>query len=461
MRALLKRLYEKFPPSIREWAQVSYHMVPPEWRYGESYRNALALFEKSDWWDEEKLREYQEERLRLLVHHCYEHVPYYREVFQERGLTPGDIHGIADLSKIPFLTKDIVKLRKEDLFAKNIPRSTMEEAHTSGSSGTPLTFYMDRTTRPVDRALALRRLLWLGYREGEVKAFFDSLPLANPRHHIKYFPGARELRVSFRAVDDRSLDDMLDALDHYKPAFIDAWPSCLYILARWIQKRHRKIPPPRYVGTASENLHPHMKELIENAFGARVIDWYGQEESVAVAMQCSFAREYHIQMEMGILELVPTTADHAGEIVGTCLHNFAMPFLRYKTGDLAVQGTGEPCPCGRKHPTLSRVVGRDTELVITPEGRAISPLILHFVFYRLDEVKEAQIVQEDVRTLRVKVVPWGALSAQTRQTIIREIHDRLDSPSMNVTMEETEDIPRTKGGKRPFVITKLNVEDYL
>jgi phenylacetate-CoA ligase len=227
-----------------------------------------------------------------------------------------------------------------------------------------------------------------------------------------------------------------------------------------MEKRHRKIPPPRYIVTASENLHPHMKEAIEKAFEARVIDWYGQEESVAVAMQCSFAGGYHIQMEMGILELARSGADLTGEIVGTCLHNFAMPFLRYKTGDLAVQGTGEPCPCGRKHPTLSRVVGRDTELVITPEGRAISPLILHFAFYRLDEVKEAQIVQEDIRTLRVRVVPWLTLTGQTRQAIVREIHDRLSSPSMNVIVEETSDIPRTVGGKRPFVITKLNVEDY-
>jgi phenylacetate-CoA ligase len=213
VRVSLKRLYEKLPDSLKEWAQIGYHAVPPRWRYGKQYRNALSLFERSEWWDEEKLREYQEERLRLLVSHCYKHVPYYRKVFQERGLTPGDIRGIEDLPKLPFLTKDIVIRRGKELLANNIPRGAMESAHTSGSSGSPLTFYMDRTTRPVDRALALRRLLWLGYREGDVKAFFKSLPLTNPRHQIKYFPGARELRISFCAVDDDSLDHMLDAMD--------------------------------------------------------------------------------------------------------------------------------------------------------------------------------------------------------------------------------------------------------
>jgi phenylacetate-CoA ligase len=460
MRGFLKHLLESAPPFAAQWAQLAYHFVPPSWRYGKAFRDAVALLEKSEHWSEKQLKQYQEKRLELIINQCYSHVPYYREIFEERGLTPRDIQGIEDLSKLPPLTKDLVRQRAKDLRATNIPFVELEAVHTSGSSGAPLNFYMDKTTRPVDRAFALRKLLWLGYKKGDLMGFFKGLPLVNPNKFIRYFPGARELRISFHNSDERRLTEMIDALNHYKPAFIDAWPSCLFILARWIEKSGRSVPPPKYILTASENLYPHIKEKIERVFKAPVIDWYGQEESVAVALQCSYARGYHIQMEMGIVELAPS-GDGMAEIVGTCLHNMAMPFLRYKTGDLAIPGNAEPCPCGRKHPTLLKIVGREADFVLTPEMNVISALILHFAFYDLPEVKEAQIIQEDLNTLTVRIVSWEKLSEATRKIIVQGLESRLQSPAMNLILEETDDIPRTKGGKRPFVVSRLKLENYL
>jgi phenylacetate-CoA ligase len=302
--------------------------------------------------------------------------------------------------------------------------------------------------------------LWLGYRKGDVIGYFKGLPLANPNKFIRYFPGARELRISFHNSDEGRLSQMIDALDHYKPGFIDAWPSCLYILARWIEKSGRSVPPPKYILTASENLYPHIKDKIERVFKAPVIDWYGQEESVAIALQCSFAQGYHIQMEMGIVELVPS-CDGMVEIIGTCLHNMAMPFLRYKTGDLAIPGDNEPCPCGRKHPTLAKIVGREADFVLTPEMNIVSALILHYAFYDLPEIKEAQIIQEDLASLTIKIVPWAKMSDATRKIVVSALQSRLQSPKMNLILEETDDIPRTRGGKRPFVISRLKLENYL
>jgi phenylacetate-CoA ligase len=461
VRVFLKSLFRNAPTQVLEWAQIAYHFLPAGWRYGSAFTDAVKLLSESERWEEKDFLKYQESLLEPLLRHCYDNVPYYRAVFQERGITPRDIQGIADLNKLPLLTKEIVRKQQKELLARNISFRGMEEAHTSGSSGTPLTFFMDKNTRPVDRALALRKLLWLGYKLGDRIAFFKGLPLANPSKFIRYFPGARELRISFHNSDDRRLNDMLDALRHYKPDFIDAWPSCLYILAQWIEKTGRSVNPPRYILTASENLYPHVREKIEKTFQASVVDWYGQEESVAIAMQCSLARGYHIQPEMGVFELIPADRPGVSEIVGTCLHNNAMPFLRYRTGDLAVKGDSDSCPCGRKHPILEKVIGREADFVLTPERNLVSPLILDFAFYHLDEVREAQIIQEDIKTLRIRVVPWDTLSESTRVTLIKEIEVRLASPTMRMILEETQDIPRTEGGKRPFVISKLRMEDYL
>ncbi len=461
LRTGLKHLYEIAPPQVREWAQIAYHALPPEVRYGRPYRDAVKLFKETEYWPEDRLIAYQEERLRTLVAHAYANVPYYREIFDERGLKPKDIESVGDLSKLPILTKETIRLRRQDLIAKDIPRIALEAAHTSGSTGSPLTFYMDRSTRPVDRALALRRLQWLGHRTGDTTAIFKGMPLTNSNKFIQYFHGAREVRMSFHHATEMRLEAMVNALDHYRPDFIDAWPSCLHILCRWARRAGRRLPSPRFIVTASENLYPHMREYLQDAFEAPVIDWYGQEESVAVAMECSYAKGYHVQMEMGIVELLPAKEEGLHEIVGTCLHNRAMPFIRYRTGDLAEKGPAGVCPCGRSHPRLARFRGRETELVVTPEGRMVSPLILHFAFYHLEEIREAQLVQEAVDRLHVRVIPWKAISSGTEARLTAELRDRLESPAMNIRFEVTDEIPRGSGGKRPFFLSRLETQDYL
>ncbi len=460
MRGYLKTLLQRrVPEPIRKWAQLIADRVPPSVRYGKPYSESLALLKESETWDEETLVAYQEKRLQILVNHCYDNVPYYREVFWQNGLTPKDIQTVNDLQKLPFLTKEIVKRRKEDLIATNISFLNREVASTSGSTGAPLDFYMDPTTRPMERALAFRHLSWLGYKKGDRLAVFKVPPLSDPKQFYQYLPRSGELRISFRDIDEPRLEKMVDLLEQFKPDFISAWPSSLYILARWMERNKRTIQPPKFIVTGSENMYPHMKERIEEVFKASVSDFYGQEESVAIAMQCSLGQGYHVQMEMGIVELVPFRAGMS-EIVGTGLHNMVMPFLRYRTGDLTTDGSG-PCPCGRKHPLISGIVGREADLIVTPEGKLVSPLLLNPPFHRLEEIKEGQIIQEDVETLRIVIVPWDRISESTREQLGREISDALASPGMRVIIEELEGIPRTGSCKNAFVVSRIRLEDYL
>ncbi|MFH1115835.1 MAG: phenylacetate--CoA ligase family protein [Pseudomonadota bacterium] len=458
MRAYLKTLIKKGPPSLVRWGHVLYDLMPPSLRYGKPWTEAFSLVKETERWDKRRLIQYQEERLECLLLHCYENVPYYRQVFQERDLKPGDIQSIDDLKKLPTLTKETVRKRKDDLLATNVSAFERDPAHTSGSSGTPLDFFMDKTTRPLDRALVLRHLMSLGYGKGDRLAFFNGLPLADPDMLSLYLPGSRELRLTFHQVDDRRLEMMVDRLEQFRPAFINAWPSCLYILAKWMEKNNRSIPPPKYIVTSSETQYPHIREKVESVFRCRVIDWYGQEESCAVAVQCPLGQGYHIQMEMGLIEMLPAADDHR-RIIGTCLHNAAMPFVRYETGDLAVEGDGN-CPCGRPHPTVQKILGRQADFVVTPEGSIVSPLILHFSFYNLDEIREAQIIQEDLNTLRILIAPWECISADTKEKVLREMRSRLQSPGMQLIIEEVDCIPSAPNCfKKPFLVSRVPLDD--
>jgi phenylacetate-CoA ligase len=460
MRALLKNvMLWAAPARAVKWARAFGDYLPNSLRYGKHYREALALFRESDGWDEGRLREYQDALLRLLIEHAYSNVPYYRELFRERGLRPEDIRTAQDLTKIPYLTKEIVRERKQDLVAGNIRPVNRDEANTSGSTGSSLTFFMDSTTRPFERAVAFRHLQWLGYKPGDPIAYFRVLPMTYRDRWYTHYRPSNMLRMSFRVVNEQRLEKIVNLLNSFKPVYLSAWPSSLLILAKWMERTGKRVPPLRYLISGSENLYPHVRETVERVFGAPVIDHYGQEESVAVAMQCSYGRGYHVQMEMGILELAHHV-DGFMEIVGTCLHNLAMPFIRYRTGDLAIEGGG-PCPCGRHHPLLAEIVGREADFVVTPENNVVSPLTLNYLFHNRPEIREGQIIQEDLDLFRIKVVPWKRISEETREGLLRDLRSALESSGIRLIIEEVKDIPRTVGCKKPFVISRVHAAKEL
>jgi phenylacetate-CoA ligase len=459
VRGFLKTFLPRFLGPFREPAKVLYDLVPPSIRYGRSYSEALALLEASERWDLSALRAYQDRMLRRLVRHCYTNVPYYRKIFLETGLRPEDINTVDDLKKLPLLTKELVRKHKHELLATNFSLLKKDPDATSGSTGMPLDFFVDNTARAMEMALALRHLQWLGYEDGDRVAEIKEDRFYSPDRVFRYFPGSKHLKFSFFRVDDSRLQRTVEALEEFKPAFIKAYPSSLFVLTRWMDRHKKKIPPPRYIITSSENLYHSTREQAEAVLKAPVIDWYGQNEKVATAFQCSVGRGYHIQMEQAIVEFVPARSGPT-EMVGTALHSLGMPFIRYRTGDRAVDG-GEECPCGRKHPVMSEVIGREWDYIVTPEKNLIAPVAMDYALYHLEEIKESQIVQEDINTLKIRLVPWETISGTTKQKLLSEVRSHLGSLIMNVVIEEVDHIPRTARGKKPFIVSHLQMDRYI
>ncbi len=459
MRGFLKTFLPKILGPLWDPAKILYDMVPLPVRYGRAYSEAVSLLEATERWSLDKLVAYQENMLRRLIRHCYANVPYYRKVFTESGLTPDDVGSIRDLEKLPFLTKAIVRKHKKDLLATNFSSRRTQPDSTSGSTGAPLDFSIDKATRAMEVALAFRHLRWLEYEDGDRIAEIKEDSFTYPDRLYWYFPGSKHLKFSFFRIDDSRLEETALALERFKPRFIKAFPSSLFILSRRMERHQKRIQAPKYIITSSETLYPSTKDLAERIFKAPVVDWYGQNEKVATAFQCESRRGYHIQMEQAIVEMIPSKTG-TFEIVGTALHAFGMPFIRYRTGDTGIE-EDQPCPCGRVHPVLSELMGREGEFIITPEKQIVTPTAMDYAIYHLEEIKESQIIQEDINTLRIRVVPWEIISEPTKERMLHEILGYLGSPSMNLIWEEVAEIPRTSRSKKPFVISYLNVEDYI
>jgi len=141
VRELAKR---RLPYPAKRGLKYIYGAIPPRFRYGKVFWETYNFLQESQWWSGEKLQEYQVQQLEKLLKHAYKNVPYYREVFDKRGLKPKNIRDFDDLRKLPCLTREIIQENLPDLLARNYPRSKLEYVTTGGSTGIPLGFCWER-----------------------------------------------------------------------------------------------------------------------------------------------------------------------------------------------------------------------------------------------------------------------------------------------------------------------------
>ncbi len=262
---------------------------------------------------------------------------------------------------------------------------------------------------------------------------------------------------SYHLAPDR-IPAYLDALRAYEVASVLGYPSALAVLAQGALEAHG--PPVRIpvVISNAEPLLPHQRERIARAFGGVVRDSYGMAEQVAAASECGDG-SLHLWPEAGVLELLEDGGGAAvldgtaGRVVATGLLNPDMPLVRYEVGDRAVLATSlPPCSCGRSLPRVASIEGRMDDVVLTPDGARVGRL--DPVFKADLAVREAQIVQEKIDLLRVRVVPAPGWSQRDRDAIVERLRDRVGR-RMDVRIEETTFLERTPGGKLRGVVSRL------
>ena len=160
----------------------------------------------------------------------------------------------------------------------------------------------------------------------------------------------------------------------------------------------------------------------------------------------------HISPEYGVVELVETEGGH--EIVATGLINDAMPFIRYRTGDLAVPGDGAPCRCGRGLPTLGAIIGRVDDVVMTPEGAAVGPAALSLAFQGVPNLRESQIVQDSPDRIALVLAVTPAYGPADEQFLLAELRKRLGL-RLVIDVSYVDVVPRTSGGKQRLIVSSL------
>jgi phenylacetate-CoA ligase len=457
MNKWVERFYERSPVVVQHAMISAYGLRLKRARYGGRFKSYLEELERTERYSEHELEELQNEKLRTLIRHCYENVPYYWNLFRELNLTPADFRTAADLPKLPILEKETVRSQPELFHARNFLNKPREVVGTSGTTGTTLKIHVDLEGRRRNYAFFARLKRWAGVSlTGRVATFAGRTIVSAGTDRPpfwRYNLAGNTILFSSYHLSEKNLPAYLSKLCAWNPELIDSYPSSVETLARYVLAHGSRAPQPHAIITSSETLRADQREAICAAFRTRIFDQYGSAEQVCFISECE-AGSYHIHPEYGITEfLAGNGADpEAGlRIVATGFTNMAMPFLRYNTGDLAVPGSAS-CLCGRKFKTVEQIVGREDDMLVTPDGRPIGRL--DPVFKGLETIRRAQIVQESLQRIVVRVVPGNGFH-QTDLDGIRHELDKRIGPGVDYSFEVMDEISPSRGGKFRAVVSHV------
>jgi phenylacetate-CoA ligase len=465
---MVEKVYSKLPKSIQYAAKYAYGTIPISIRYGKVFRDTYAFLRESQWWSKEQLEEYQLEQLSKLLKHAYENVPYYRRVFDERGLKPKDVQDFKDLQLLPYLTKEDVRANFNDLIARNIPKEQMDYGTTGGSTAIPLGLYIEKKAHNIRDAFDWRQYNWANYYfgdkcvvlRGNVINMFEN----GKRAWWEYDPFNNCLILSSYDMTEENLFKYVEKIEEFQTKVIRGYPSALDILARFIKEQSMKINKKgniKAISTSSETLYQPQRELIEDVFGCKIFDLYGNYEQVPRFGECEMHEGLHIYLEYGITEIIgkdgkPVTKEgEIGEIVGTGFTNYAFPLIRYKPEDLSVW-TNKRCSCGRELPLIKRIEGRLQELVVTKKGNLIPMTGINMHSDVFDNVKQFQFVQEKKGRLIMNIIKKSSYTDKDTEYILSELYKKMGD-GVDIEIVFVDEIPLTERGKYRFLIQKLPI----
>ncbi|MBI3947386.1 MAG: phenylacetate--CoA ligase family protein [Armatimonadetes bacterium] len=431
-----------------------YHRLPLRWRPPRGARKYRALNEESQWWPVERIQEHQLARLRGILTHARENVPYYTGLIRQAGIDPEGLKSLEDLRSLPILEKQVVRDKTRALTADDWKRWKPVTHVTGGSTGQRLAVLMGRAGYYAHLADQMRHYDWAGYHFGDRLAMFTPhLQDFDRQEQLFDFHRPRNtLFVNGRLFSQETLAAMTEALARFRPEAIIASPSHLHLLCQYLAEKGMGAIRPRALMTTSEMLYDFQREEIGRFFGTRVYDFYGMSEHAAGGAECEAGR-YHMSLEYTVTEVLrpdgtPAQPGEMGEIIGTNLVNYAMPLIRYRTGDLGVPAEG-PCPCGRTLPALERVSGRSQDLIVTPRGVTVFSSV-RFSFHDIRTVKEVQIVQEDVSRFRIRAAVADGYRPEHGQKMAQALARGLGYEA-TVTVEPVSHLARTEQGKLRLV----------
>lgn len=414
----------------------------------------------------DEIRSRQAAALSETVQHARQCSPFWKQRFAESGIDPDRVQTIGDLHSLPLLTKDEVREQLEAISDSGQATSRLA-ARTGGSTAAPMLFYRDRACH--DFREAVRDDYWI--RTGIPRharwanvwgAMSDLGNWSGIRSRWRNRLLRRVLMIPANQLDDRSIQGFAAELNRFCPRLLHGYSQALLLFARLMKQHNLALPDSLVAVTATaEPLHDDQKTGLQDTCGVPVYRVYGTREFGFLAGELPGHQGLMINPLNALVEIVdaagqPVQANQPGQIVVTDLRNRATPLIRYRIGDIgswndALGNTDLP-----GWSSLNIEAGRETDFVMTPEGRLVGGAGLTLI--GTAGFSQLQYVQQQPGRLTVNYVANHRTQEADFETLRRQLAEIVGD--LEIEFQQCDRILPLASGKFQFVYSPVSRQAF-
>ena len=445
---------------MNRWVAKHLAYLPAQRLQGLDVRRYEAELTSNQSLRADELRAVRDRKIRSLVAHAYSHVPFYRRLFDDAGIVPEAIAGIADLRRVPVLTKRTILDHEADLVASPW-HGRVFQRKTSGSTGMTLHFKKEADALAMNDAVMNRCYAWYGIGVGDRQARFWGVPVdwrPRLRENLKDVVTNR-IRISAFDLSRSTCAREYRRIRRFRPDYFYGYTSAIYAFAEICAELGlplRELPLKAVICTA-EKMYAHHRTALEQAFACPVVDEYGSSENGVISFQCRLGRMHmmsdHLAIEFVDEAGAPVAEGERGRIVITDLSSYAMPLIRYDIGDVG-SAADAVCGCGITLPLMEIVEGRQEDFIRTEGGTLVHAAYLCYTL-KDDAVREFKMYQKSRESLLVQIVKSPRFTEETQRALEARLRTALGD-RIAIRFEYLESIPREVSGKLRYFVSEID-----
>lgn len=465
MAGLQKKIYDSLPYPFKVFLLNIKAYLNVKQRYNKEFNSYLSHY--SNLWKAplSNVLQYQKKELTQLLLEIFEHSDWYRVKMEQLNITTESIRKdpFKVLVQMPILEK--IDRKKNVLSLSNKNRKTAMVHYTSGTSGTPTVDYIDKESINKSFALWKRFHKVIGITKKNKTVRFSGRLIINantkkpPFWVYNYFE--KQLLMSTYHLTSNNLPHYLKKLNNFKPELLDGYPSALYILSRFINKKSIKLDfTPLAIAVTAETLYDYQRHEIEKAFGCKVFNQYASNEGSPLITEC-IAGHLHLNLDSGVFEFLNPKGEKAkpGELaylVVSSFINFKTPLVRYNIGDtVELSDKDEKCSCGCEMPIIKKIIGREDDILWTEEKGYVGRM--DTAYKGLSGIAKSQIIQESPSKISINMVVEEEFNDDVKEKLFKNIKERLGQ-NIECQINIVNDIPAGVNGKFDAVKRNFDIQ---
>lgn len=433
-------------------------------RFGGSFKEYYNDFRKRESFSETQWEEYQTKKLRKILLHAYNNVPFYKKKYSQYGFTSESFSkfSLSDLNKLPILEKDDLRLNCKKLLMSEKHDKNGGFFESSGSTGTPVSIYYSRDFHQKWSAAFESRIRnWAGVNRFVARGMIGGRLIMkkennNPPFH-RYNIFEKQTYFSAFHISEKNAKYYCQAMIDNKVEYMTGYAMSNYLLAKIFKMKNIIPPKMKCVITSSEKLTNSMRNLLAEVYRCNVYDSYSGVEACNLFSQHKNGKVLN-SPDVGILELINDNGSYVkegepGQIISTGLLNFDQPLIRYRIGDIATISKNQKNDNTLFMQEIKSIDGRIEDVIISEDGSQL--VRFHSIFLNINGLIKSQIIQFTINEFQINLhVDKFYIKHVSENVMIKRFKERIGQ-KIKIKFKYNSKFFVEETGKYKSVISKL------